>query len=37
MTLPTYEVHAIKYAEKKTSNHGTFIYKDPHDAPMTMD
>lgn len=37
MSLPTYEVHAIKYAEKKTSSHGTFIYKDPHDAPMTMD
>ena len=37
MSLPTYEVNAIKYAEKKTSSHGTFIYKDPHDAPMTMD
>jgi glyoxylase-like metal-dependent hydrolase (beta-lactamase superfamily II) len=37
MNLPTYEVHAIKYAEKKTSSHSTFIYKDPHDAPMTMD
>ena len=37
VTLPTYEVHAIKYAERQTSNHGTFIYKDMHDAPVDMD
>ena len=37
MTLPTYEVYAIKYAERATSSHGTFIFKDLHDAPMDMD
>ena len=37
MTIPTYEVYAIKYAERATSSHGTFIYKDAHDAPMDMD
>ena len=37
MTLPTYEVYAIKYAmrEARRSNH--FIGGDPHDAPMPMD
>ena len=37
MTLPTYEVHAIKYAQRQTSSDNTFIFKDPHDAPMNMD
>ena len=37
MTLPAYEVYAIKYAERATSSHGTFIFKDLHDAPMDMD
>ena len=37
MTIPTYEVYAIKYAERPTSSHSTFIYKDAHDAPMDMD
>ena len=37
MTLPTYEVYAIKYAERQTSSDSTFIFKDPHDAPIDMD
>ena len=37
MTLPTYEVHAVKYAERQTSHNATFAIKDLHDAPMRMD
>ena len=37
MTLPAYEVYAIKYAERASSSHSTFVFKDPHDAPMDMD
>ena len=37
MSIPTYEVFAIKYAHRdaKRSNH--FIGGDPHDGPMPMD
>ena len=37
MTVPTYEVYAVKYAERASSSHSTFVFKDPHDAPMDMD
>ena len=37
MSLPTYEIHAVKYAwrDAKRTNH--FVGGDPHDAPMPMD
>ena len=37
MSLPTYEIHAIKYAwrDAKRTNH--FVGGDPHDASMPMD
>jgi glyoxylase-like metal-dependent hydrolase (beta-lactamase superfamily II) len=37
MTLPTYEVYAIKYAERDARRTNHFLGGDPHDAPMPMD
>ena len=37
MTFPNYEVYAVKYAERTSSSHSTFVFKDQHDAPMDMD
>ncbi|HZN22816.1 MAG TPA: N-acyl homoserine lactonase family protein [Burkholderiales bacterium] len=37
MTLPTYEVFAIKYAERDARRTNHFLGGDPHDAPMPMD
>lgn len=37
MTLPTYEVFAIKYAQREARRAEHFIGGDPHDAPMPMD
>ncbi|MEK9722674.1 MAG: N-acyl homoserine lactonase family protein [Rhodospirillaceae bacterium] len=37
MSLPVYEIYAIKYAER-VGNRGTiFVFGDPHDAPLGMD
>ena len=37
MTLPDYEVYAIKYARRDARRADHFIGGDPHDAPMPMD
>lgn len=37
MTLPTYEVFAIKYAQRDARRPNHFLGGDPHDAPMPMD
>ena len=37
MTLPTYEVFAIKYAMRDARRTNHFLGGDPHDAPMPMD
>src|SRR6185436_15249172 len=37
MTIPDYEVYAIKYARRDARRHEHFIGGDPHDAPMPMD
>ncbi len=37
MTLPTYEVFAIKYAQRDARRTSHFLGGDPHDAPMPMD
>src|SRR5690349_3872855 len=37
MTLPTYEVFAIKYAERDARRTAHFLGGDPHDGPMPMD
>jgi glyoxylase-like metal-dependent hydrolase (beta-lactamase superfamily II) len=37
MTLPTYEVFAIKYAMRDARRENHFLGGDPHDAPMPMD
>ena len=37
MTLPTYEVFAIKYAQRDARRTNHFLGGDPHDAPMPMD
>lgn len=37
MSLSTYEVFALKYAERDARRAEHFIYGDPHDAPMPMD
>ena len=37
MTLPTYEVYALKYAERDARRTDHFLGGDPHDAPMAMD
>src|SRR5918995_5642753 len=37
MTLPTYEVFAVKYAQRDARRTNHFLGGDPHDAPMPMD
>ncbi len=37
MTLPTYEVFAIRYGMRDARRRDHFIGGDPHDAPMPMD
>jgi glyoxylase-like metal-dependent hydrolase (beta-lactamase superfamily II) len=37
MTLPNYEIYAIRYAERDAKRAEHFIGGDPHDAPMPMD
>ena len=37
MTIPTYEVYAIRYARRDARRHEHFVGGDPHDAPMPMD
>jgi glyoxylase-like metal-dependent hydrolase (beta-lactamase superfamily II) len=37
MTLPNYEIYAIKYAWRDAKRHMHFVGGDPHDAPMPMD
>src|ERR1700674_711299 len=37
MSLPTYEVFALKYAERDGRRPDHFVGGDPHDVPMPMD
>lgn len=37
MTLPTYEVFAIKYGQRVGTRGAIFMHGDPHDAPLAMD
>ena len=37
MTLPNYEIYAIKYATRDAKRAAHFVGGDPHDAPMPMD
>ena len=37
MTLPNYEIYAIKYATRDAKRTAHFVGGDPHDAPMPMD
>ncbi|MGH6991613.1 MAG: MBL fold metallo-hydrolase, partial [Stellaceae bacterium] len=37
MSLPNYEIYAIRYAERAAKRAEHFIGGDPHDAPMPMD
>src|SRR5262245_10887515 len=37
MTVPDYEVYAIKYARRDARRAEHFVGGDPHDAPMPMD
>ncbi len=37
MSIPEYEVYAIKYAERSGTRGSIFIHGDPHDAPCAMD
>ena len=37
MSLPNYEIFAIRYAERDARRAEHFIGGDPHDAPMPMD
>jgi len=37
MTIPTYEVFAIRYAMRNVQRKDNFLGGDPHDAPMPMD
>ncbi|MDX1514215.1 MAG: N-acyl homoserine lactonase family protein [Gammaproteobacteria bacterium] len=37
MTIPDYEVYAVKYGERMATRGGALVYGDPHDAPMAMD
>ena len=37
MTLPTYEVYAVKYGEHDRNAASNFLGGDPHDGPMPMD
>lgn len=37
MSLPEYEIYAVKYAERMGTRGGIFMDADPHDAPLGMD
>lgn len=37
MSIPSYEVYAIRYARRDARRHEHFVGGDPHDAPMPMD
>ncbi|HEV7801320.1 MAG TPA: N-acyl homoserine lactonase family protein [Burkholderiales bacterium] len=37
MTLPIYEVYAVRYATREARRGSHFLGGDPHDAPMPMD
>jgi len=37
MSLPEYEIYAIKYGERVGNRGSIFIHGDPHDAPLAMD
>ena len=37
MTIPSYEIFAIKYGERIGTRGGIFMGGDPHDAPLAMD
>ena len=37
MTLPNYEIYAIKYATRDAKRPAHFVGGDPHDTPMPMD
>lgn len=37
MSLPEYEVYAIKYGERVGTRGSIFVHGDPHDAPLPMD
>jgi glyoxylase-like metal-dependent hydrolase (beta-lactamase superfamily II) len=37
MSLPEYEIYAIKYGERMGTRGQTFVGGDPHDAPLAMD
>lgn len=37
MTLPVYELYAIRYAMRPSTRSANFLGGDPHDAPMPMD
>lgn len=37
MSLPEYEVYAIKYGERMGTRGTIFVHGDPHDAPLAMD
>lgn len=37
MSLPEYEIYAIKYGEREGTRGGVFMDADPHDAPLNMD
>lgn len=37
MSLPEFEIYAIKYAERMGTRAGMFAGGDPHDGPMAMD
>jgi len=37
VTIPQYEVFAVKYAQRKARRADHFVGGDPHDAPMDMD
>jgi glyoxylase-like metal-dependent hydrolase (beta-lactamase superfamily II) len=37
MTLPNYEIFAVRYANVKRTPRENFLVADPHEGPMTMD
>ena len=37
MTIPAYELYAIKYAHHERLRSANFVGGDPHDGPMPMD
>jgi glyoxylase-like metal-dependent hydrolase (beta-lactamase superfamily II) len=37
MSLPTYELFAVRYATRAARRYANFLGGDPHDAPMPMD